>query len=63
VDNGTAVDVDFYSATRQDQKLLWTSPVLSAGSHSLKVTVSGRKNASSSGYVITADRVDLTVLR
>jgi hypothetical protein len=63
VDNGTAVDVDFYSATRQDQKPLWTSPVLSAGSHTLKVTVSGRKNASSSGYVITADRVDLTVLR
>ncbi|WP_395838719.1 Ig-like domain-containing protein [Archangium violaceum] len=60
VDNGTAVDVDFYSATRQEQKLLWTSPVLSAGSHTLKVTVSGRKNASSSGYVITADRVDLT---
>jgi hypothetical protein len=63
VDNGTAVDVDFYSATRQEQKLLWTSPVLSAGSHTLKVTVSGRKNASSSGYIITADRVDLTVLR
>jgi hypothetical protein len=63
IDNGTAVDVDFFSATRQDQKLLWTSPVLSAGAHTLKVTLSGRKNASSSDIIINADRVDLTVLR
>ncbi|MCP3137945.1 Ig-like domain-containing protein [Pyxidicoccus xibeiensis] len=60
IDNGTAVDVDFYSATRQDQKLLWTSPTLAAGTHTLRVTVSGRKNTASSGYVINADRVDVT---
>ncbi len=63
IDTGTAVDVDFFSTTRQDQKLLWTSPVLSAGSHSLTVRVAGRKNASSSGYIINADKIDLTVLR
>jgi mannan endo-1,4-beta-mannosidase len=63
IDSGTAVDVDFYASTRQDQRLLWTSPVLSAGTHTLTVRVSGRKNASSSGYTINADRVDLTVLR
>ncbi|NMO14774.1 cellulase family glycosylhydrolase [Pyxidicoccus fallax] len=63
IDNGTPVDVDFYASTRQDQKLLWTSPVLSAGTHTLTVTVSGRKNAASSGIIINADRVDLTVLR
>jgi mannan endo-1,4-beta-mannosidase len=60
VDNGTPVDVDFYSATRQDQKLLWTSPVLTAGTHTLTVRVSGRKNAASTGFTINADRVDVT---
>ncbi|MFP2909738.1 Ig-like domain-containing protein [Pyxidicoccus sp. 3LFB2] len=63
IDGGAAVDVDFYASTRQDQKLLWTSPLLSAGTHTVTVTVAGRKNAASSGYVINADRVDLTVLR
>lgn len=63
IDGGAAVDVDFYAATRQEQKLLWTSPVLSAGTHSLTVKVSGRKNSASSGYTLNADRVDLTVLR
>ncbi|MFP2931714.1 cellulase family glycosylhydrolase [Pyxidicoccus sp. 3LG] len=63
IDGGAAVDVDFYASTRQEQKLLWTSPQLAAGAHTLTVTVSGRKNASSSGYTLNADRVDLTVLR
>ncbi|ATB28678.1 cellulase family glycosylhydrolase [Melittangium boletus] len=63
IDGGSAVDVDFYASTRQDQKLLWTSPTLSSATHTLKVTVSGRKNASSSGITLNADRVDLTVVR
>ncbi|MCP3061227.1 Ig-like domain-containing protein [Myxococcus sp. K38C18041901] len=63
LDNGTPVDVDFYAASRQEQKLLWTGPVLTAGNHTLTVTVSGRKNTASSGFVINADRVALTVLR
>ncbi|RKG74590.1 hypothetical protein D7W79_22485 [Corallococcus exercitus] len=63
IDGGTAVDVDFYSATRQEQKLLWSSAVLTGGTHTLTVKVSGRKNAASSGYTLNADRVDLTVFR
>jgi hypothetical protein len=63
IDSGAAVDVDFYASTRQEQKLLWTSPLLTTGTHTLTVTVSGRKNAASSGYTLNADRVDLTVLR
>ncbi|MBN8465352.1 cellulase family glycosylhydrolase [Corallococcus exiguus] len=63
IDGGTPVDVDFYAATRQEQKLLWTSAVLTGGMHTLTVKVSGRKNAASSGYILNADRVDLTVFR
>ncbi|RYZ43487.1 MAG: hypothetical protein EOO71_03245 [Myxococcaceae bacterium] len=63
VDGGAAVDVDFYSATRQEQKLLWTSATLASGAHSLTVKVTGRKNSASSGYTLNADRFDLTVLR
>ncbi|SDX46322.1 glycosyl hydrolase [Paenibacillus sp. CF384] len=57
IDGGTEVDVDFYSATRTDNTLLWTSPVVTSGAHTLKVRVKGTKNAGSSGYVVTADRV------
>ncbi|QHW33095.1 hypothetical protein GZH47_21340 [Paenibacillus rhizovicinus] len=57
IDGGTEVDVDFYAASRADNALLWTSPTLPAGNHSVKVRVKGTKNASSTGYVVTADRV------
>jgi sucrose-6-phosphate hydrolase SacC (GH32 family) len=60
IDSGTEVNVDFYAATRADNTLLWTSPTLAAGNHTLRVRVSGTKNASSSGTPITADRVDIT---
>lgn len=59
IDGGPEVDVDFYSAARSDQALLWTSPVLSAGNHTVKVRAKGTKHASSTGIVITADRVDV----
>ncbi|MBP3965575.1 fibronectin type III domain-containing protein [Paenibacillus sp. DLE-14] len=57
IDGGTEVDSDFYAGTRADNTLIWTSPTLAAGAHTLKVRVKGTKNASSAGYVVTADRV------
>jgi hypothetical protein len=59
IDGGAETLVDCYSATRQDQVLLYTSPVLSNGSHIVKVRVTGTKNPASSGYIIPADRVDI----
>jgi hypothetical protein len=60
IDGGTEVNVDFYAATRADNVLLWTSPTLPAGNHTLRVRVTGTHNPSSSGNPITADRVVIT---
>lgn len=59
IDNGTETLVDFYSAQRADNTLVYTSPVLSNGQHVLKVRVTGTKNTSSQGSYVTADRVNV----
>ncbi len=60
IDGGAETDVDFYAATRQDNVLIWTSPTLTTGTHTLKVRVKGTKNSASTGYVIVADRVNIS---
>jgi hypothetical protein len=60
VDGGTATDVDGYAATRDAGGLSWTSPTLSTGAHTLTVTVTGRKNAASSGFTVAIDRADVS---
>ena len=59
VDGGAETSVDTYAATRADNVLLWSSPTLGAGLHTLKVRVTGAKNPSSWGTYIAADRVDI----
>ncbi|OXT06732.1 hypothetical protein CE561_09915 [Thermoanaerobacterium thermosaccharolyticum] len=59
IDGSPETLVDFYSPQRVDQALVYTSPVLEAGTHILKVRVTGTKNNNSTGTVITADRVDI----
>jgi hypothetical protein len=59
IDNGPQVNVDCYASTRKDQALLYTSPVLSQGAHTLTVKVTGTKNADSSGTYIVADLVSI----
>lgn len=59
IDNGPAVNVDFYAPVRKDQALLYTSPILAQGPHTLTVTVTGTKNANSTGMSIVADRVSI----
>jgi hypothetical protein len=56
IDGGAETLVDTYAATAVQNQLLFTSGVLPQGGHILKVRVTGTKNASSSGYTITADR-------
>lgn len=59
VDGGPETLIDGYASTRQDQQLLYTSPVLSNGTHTLKVRNTGTKNSASGGIYIVADRVDV----
>lgn len=59
VDGGAETSVDTYAATRADNVLLWSSPTLAAGLHTLKVRVTGTRNANSANTYISADRVDI----
>jgi hypothetical protein len=59
IDGGAETNVDFYSATRTGNVLLWTSPLLTQGTHTLKVRVTGTKNSSSGGTYVATDRGDL----
>lgn len=58
IDGGAETNVDTYAATRADGVMLWSSPVLAAGAHTLKVRVTGMKNVSATNTYIAADRVD-----
>ncbi len=57
IDNGQEIDIDLYSAERGDNVLIYSSPNLKEGQHTLKVRVTGTKNRKSKGTNITADRV------
>jgi beta-galactosidase len=60
IDGGSETLVDCYTASRQDQVVLYNSGTLSPGQHTLKIRVTGTKNASSTNYYINPDRVDIT---
>jgi hypothetical protein len=59
IDGGSETNVDYYASSRQGQQLMYTSPTLSSGSHTVKVRLTGTKNAASSGTYITVDRADI----
>ncbi|HEY1734428.1 MAG TPA: hypothetical protein VGG23_08280, partial [Acidimicrobiales bacterium] len=59
VDGGTPATVDDYSATRNASGIVWTSPVLPTGTHTLTIVNTGQKNAASSGINIAIDRADV----
>jgi hypothetical protein len=59
IDGGPETNVDMYAAKRADDAWLWSSQVLASGPHTLKVRVTGQKNASASGTYVVADRVDV----
>ncbi|MEK7571074.1 MAG: hypothetical protein AAB553_02260 [Patescibacteria group bacterium] len=58
IDNGTPVNVDTYAATKT-QGLIYTSPVLSAGDHTLTMTITSSKNSASTGYVFVVDKAEV----
>lgn len=57
VDGGAELEVDTYSSAREENALLYTAPVLANGIHTLKIRVTGQKNASSTGAGVFVDRV------
>jgi len=55
IDGGTAVLIDTYSSTLHNNFIVWESPVLARGSHTIVITVTGTKNAASSAYYVGID--------
>ncbi len=60
VDGGTAVDVDYYASSQSIQNV-YTTPVLAHGTHTVKFTVSGRKNVASGSPTINIDKAEIYV--
>ncbi len=57
IDNGSETNFDLYSPTRESYVPIYTSPALSNGNHTLKVRVTGTKNASASNTYAIIDYV------
>jgi hypothetical protein len=59
IDGGPETLIDEYGAQDAGNVLVYTSPVLSAGTHTFKVRNTGTHNASSTGFRVDIDRVDI----
>ena len=59
IDGGEETLLDCYNAVQMRNTLLYTSPVLTDGSHIVKVRLTGTKNASSTSFWHTADRAEI----
>ena len=57
IDGGSETTVDLYAANDAADKLIWTSPTLSRGTHTLTIRNTGMKNSQSSGTRLAIDRV------
>jgi beta-glucanase (GH16 family) len=60
IDGGSAEQIDFYAPAEAGNTLLYTSPILSAGQHTFKLTVMGSQNEASTGGYVNPDRVEIT---
>ena len=60
IDGGAETNVDFYAQSREGAQLVWTSPFLAYGTHSLKLRVTGSKDTASTGYYVVPDGVEIT---
>jgi len=59
IDGGSETMLDFYAPTQAGNTLLYTSPVLPAGQHTLKVRVTGNQSSQATWNGINPDRVDI----
>jgi GH43 family beta-xylosidase len=58
-DDGPEVNIDYHRSIRQGEQLVYVSPHVSYGAHTLKVRVTGDKNPASSGTAISIDRAEV----
>lgn len=59
IDGGPTTEIDFYAHTRAGDALVWQSPLLAAGTHTVKLTVTGTRNPQSSANLIALDRAEV----
>jgi parallel beta-helix repeat protein len=59
MDGGPSQMIDFYAPVKTGNVLLWTSPTLTNGPHTLTVGTTGTRNPKSTGNVITLDRAEV----
>lgn len=59
LDGGSETMIDFYSTAYLADQLMWTSPMLPAGTHTFKLRVTGTKDSSSDSGSVGVDRVDI----
>lgn len=60
VDGGTPVQVDNYSATTQPQAVVFTSPALLRGNHTLTITVTGQYDRAGNSAYVVVDAFDVS---
>lgn len=60
MDGGSAVTIDDYAPSRDAAGIVWTSPRLANGPHTLTITVGSGRNPASTGRNIAIDRADIS---
>jgi hypothetical protein len=59
IDGGPEVNGDYFRSIRQGEQLVYVSPHLGYGTHTLRARVTGDKNPASSGGSISIDRAEV----
>jgi GH43 family beta-xylosidase len=59
IDDGPEQRIDYYSSIRVGEQRIYVSPTLANGPHTLKIRVTGDKNAASTNTVISLDRIEV----
>ena len=62
LDGGPEINVDEYAASYAGDTLVWTSPMLSQGTHTLSVRITGNRNPASTDSYVSVDRFDFLEL-
>jgi len=61
IDGGAAVVIDLYSSKVLYRQTLWTSAMLSAGTHTVRIRPTGTRNPRASGHYVGVDAYDVLV--
>ncbi|TDO54400.1 GH43 family beta-xylosidase [Kribbella sp. VKM Ac-2527] len=59
IDGGPEQRVDYYSSIRVGEQLIYVSPTLAPGPHTLKIRVTGDKNPASTSTQVSLDRIEI----